>query len=179
MVTSVYLSFHIVETVVAFLSVTQLFLLLFSFGLAREVFILRAQKQTDEDWPLLTLLPGESLPENLQQALAAGGVRPLGTLLLCAISSADLRQMLTSLAIACRNWSSDLVLVSESQELISCCKDLIVSVPGGVHIVTGLSQNLGLASNAIIFTQNGRVVDASCVTKTPSSIRNRFSFVAS
>lgn len=170
---------HPMETIVAVLSVTQLFLIVFTFGVAREVFVLRAQRQTEEAWPLMTLSPGDLLPDALHRAALASlsPGRP-GVLILCAITNEGLRQLLMSLIIISRNWRSRLIFVSESEDIVSTCNDLLTNIEGNVHVIPSLARTVGLLSNAILFAQNGRVVDASALVRTPSSIRNRFSFVA-
>ena len=168
---------HASGIVLVLLSMVQIFLLIFTFGLARELYLLKAQRQTEEAWPLHNLSPGDCFPDALCKAVVLLQNQE-NALILCAVTSEGLDQVYVSLASACRGWKSKLMLLSSSDVLASHCEDLKLDSFKEFHVVPNLSHHLGLLGNTIIFAQNGCVVEATARSRTASSIRSRFQFVA-
>ena len=107
-----------IYTSIAVLAFTQLFLVVSTVGIARELFVLKAQGQTGEGWRLLRLSPGESLPNVLR--VAAREVLPTpsaGAFILCAVTQEGLKEMLVSLSVLSSAWRTDIFLSPESKNL--------------------------------------------------------------
>jgi hypothetical protein len=166
----------VMYSIIAILAIIQLFLLVFTFGIAREVFIAKSQRQAAEAWPILNLSPGDLLPEIALHHKTAVAPEDSGAFILCAVTEDGLGQMLLSLQLACHAWSKEFFLISESDGLASYCSKIVTDLRQ-ISIFPQLSRSFGLLGNTILFAQDGRLVDASSLSKTPSSIRDRFYFV--
>jgi hypothetical protein len=159
------------------LAFTQLFLLLFCFGLARELFALKRLQTPNDNWPFEMLGPGDNVPAAVMKFLTRETLSLEGTVLLCAVTSDDLDQMFASLTFVCGLWRRKPILLCESGHLASRCSSSI-GHSQAVQVVPHLGREMGLSSNTIMFVQDARIVEASAQAKTPSEIRVRFAFLS-